>query len=217
MFSRILRELEHHAPFTALGAVGGVIIAFLFKGMGHDAAYRLFYFFHPLHVLLSAVVTTAIFRIHAPRKKTFSYVLKVFLIGYVGSVGIGTLSDSLIPFFGEQLLGLKDSHVHVGFIEEWLIVNPAAIAGIVIGYFLQKTKLPHSAHVLVSTIASLFHMLMALPSEIGIVTYAIVFLLLFVSVWLPCCMSDIAFPLLFVKGAKNVSCCCHSHENECES
>ena len=42
-----------------------------------------------------------------------------------------------------------------------------------------------------------------------------VFLVLFIAVWLPCCVSDIIFPLLFVKNAP--LCTHHPHEPEAQS
>ncbi len=41
--------------------------------------------------------------------------------------------------------------IHLGFIEEWYIVNPAALLGVFIAYFLPRTKFPHAGHVLIST------------------------------------------------------------------
>jgi hypothetical protein len=104
----------------------------------------------------------------------------------------------LIPYLGESLLGLPHAETHIGFIEGWWIVNPAALAGIVIAYFWPRTKLPHTGHVLISTWASLFHVLMALGQGVASYVYVGIFLFLFLSVWLPCCVSDIVFPLLFV-------------------
>ncbi|MBN2374852.1 MAG: hypothetical protein JXD22_00525 [Sedimentisphaerales bacterium] len=227
----ILHELEAHAPFAFFGALLGVVFMVVFsKVLSSSASYRLFYIFHPAHVLLSAVVSAAMYIRHV-KKAGF---LAILLIGYVGSVGIATLSDSVIPYVGEVTLGLHDfsphahgstepddSHtqneqlltdtphvdhvhesnwgLHLGFIEEWYIVNPAALIGIIIAYFWPRTKFPHAGHVLLSIWASLFHIMMALTGHITLWVYAGIALFLFVAVWLPCCISDIVFPLLFVK------------------
>lgn len=200
MFKRIVAELKHHAPFTSFGALTGIILMIVFKNMPEELEHNLFYVFHPLHVVLSAIVTTAMYKIHQcqhlNRKCRF---LPLILIGYFGSIGIATLSDSIIPFIGEKLLKLPHAHVHAGFIEEWYIVNPAAFVGIAIGYFWPKTKFPHAGHVLISTWASLFHVMMAKGPSTAFGAYLAIFVFLFLSVWLPCCISDIMFPLLFVK------------------
>lgn len=196
--------------------MSGIVLMFLVKGISNETAYTLFYIFHPAHVILSAIVTASIFNIYT-KKQTGKRVnfFKLLLIGYVGAVGIGTLSDSLIPYLGEMLLNLPHRHLHVGFIEEWWLVNPLAILGVVIAYFIPTTKLPHAGHVLISTWASLFHMIMALGLIVTPAIYAGIFFFLFISVWVPCCVSDIAFPLLFIKGADvspyGCSCTGRSH------
>jgi len=169
--------------------------------MSHEEAHHLFYFFHPLHVVLSAVVTAAMFKKYRCMKDQ-AYRCSfwpVLLVGYFGSVGIATVSDSLIPYSGELLLRLPRAGAHIGFIEEWYLVNPAALVGVAIGYFWPKTKFPHAGHVLLSTWASLFHVIMAMGNGISAFKYAGIFVFLFLSVWIPCCVSDIVFPLLFVK------------------
>ena len=62
----ISRELKSHAPFTALGTVSGIVllILLLWARMPRDVSVTLFWTLHPLHVLLSALVTTAMFRLH---------------------------------------------------------------------------------------------------------------------------------------------------------
>lgn len=218
-FSTILRELEKHSPFTFFGAFTGIVCMLLFHNLAHDISLKVFYVFHPAHVLLSAIVTTSIFQHYNKKGK----LLTIFLVGFLGSIGIGTLSDSLIPYIGELSLGMHikahnhehagdDAHsengentehsnfveeAHIGFIEGWYIVIPAAIAGVIIGYFRPKTKFPHAGHVLLSTWASSFHMLMAM-GNISILKIVGSFGFLFLAVWLPCCISDIVFPLLFV-------------------
>jgi hypothetical protein len=197
--NKIIEELKHHIPFTIFGALSAILLVIIFRDLSQRVAYRLFYVFHPLHVVLSAMVTTSIFKKHQcefPGCKCSIW--QIVFVGYMGSIGIATLSDSLIPYFGELLLQLPHTEAHIGFIERWWIVNPAALVGIAIAYFWPQTKLPHTGHVLISTWASLFHVLMALGQGVATYVYVGIFLFLFLSVWLPCCVSDIAFPLLFV-------------------
>ncbi len=203
MLRTIYQELKHHAPFTILGAVSGILIMVLFKNIPFKMSYNIFYILHPLHVLLSALVTTSMYEFHRKgcfRGKCSLWVL--LLIGYVGSVGIATLSDSLIPYLGESLLHLPNRGIHLGFIEEWWLVNPLAILGIAIAYFKPMTKFPHAGHVLLSTWASLFHIIMASGNSFDWLSYLAVFVFLFLAVWFPCCLSDIIFPLFFVSGKK---------------
>jgi hypothetical protein len=199
MLKLIAHELRNHAPFTALGAVTGIIVMVIIVfgkvlPQVSSISHTLFYVLHPLHVALSAVVTTAMYKTRSQgRAKAWA----IILIGYVGSIGIGTLSDSVIPYLGEMLLNLPHREIHIGFLEEAQIVNPAAFAGIALGYWRPTTKLPHFGHVLLSTWASLFHVVMALGSTVNLMTLSFIFVILFLGVWLPCCTSDIVFPLLF--------------------
>lgn len=196
MFKQILRELKNHAPFTVFGAVTGIVVMMFFHGLPSRVSYGVFYTLHPIHVLLSAFVTASMYELSKRRECNIWILL---FIGYTGSVGIATLSDSMIPYLGEVLLGMPDRAVHIGFIEKWWLVNPLAILGIAIAYFWPRTKFPHAGHVLLSTWASLFHVIMASGQTLNWFSYAAVFLFLFLAVWIPCCLSDIVFPLLFVK------------------
>jgi len=192
----ILRQLKRHAPFTLVGALSGVLVVIVmqFGQVSQGTSGKLFWTLHPIHVMFSALVTAAMYRLNAPRR-----LLRTIIIGYVGSVGIATLSDSLIPFLGEWLLQLPNRGVHVGFIEKWWLVNPLALLGIAIAWFWPRTRFPHAGHVFLSTGASLFHMTLALGAQLAPVTVIAIPVFLFLAVWLPCCTSDIVFPLLFAE------------------
>ena len=198
MVRSIFTELKVHSPFTILGALTGICIMLLYAAFNIPAkiSYNIFYTLHPIHVLLSALVTASMYELHAKGKCT---IWVLILIGYCGSVGIATLSDCIIPYLGEVLLDLPNRGIHLGFIEEWWLVNSLAFLAIAIAYYNPTTKFPHAGHVLLSTWASLFHIIMAAGDTLGMFSYLVVFFFLFFSVWIPCCISDIAFPLLFVK------------------
>lgn len=235
-FRHIAIELKGHVRFTAFGALMGILFMLIFRNVGQTHANILFGIFHPGHVLLSAMVTASIFTLH----KEVKNFLIILIIGYVGSVGIATLSDSVIPYIGERLLnvhipthaevhssGEHTGHkaheeegrekgpegIHLGFIEEWYIVNPAAFLGVFIAYFVPRTKFPHAGHVLISTWASSSHLLMNITGEITFGIIIAIFGILFISVWIPCCVSDIVFPLLFVKSDVELAGVCPVHRH----
>ena len=207
MLKHIASELKEHAPFTALGAVSGILIMLIiiFANVPTQASHTAFHILHPLHVILSALVTTAMYNKYGHRK-----IWAAVLIGYFGSVGIATISDAVIPYLGGALLGLE-IEFHIPFMETekmpfigiqtWILINSAALAGIIIGYLRPTTKIPHSGHVFLSTWASLFYF-----TAFGVARWLpllpLVFLFLFLAVWLPCCVSDIVFPLLFTRKKK---------------
>ena len=174
----------------------------------YEVSYKLFYILHPIHVFLSALVTAAMYKLHECKCMDARCIRgkcnlwKLLIIGYVGSVGIATMSDSIIPYIGEIMLDMPNRGIHLGFIEKWWLVNPMAVAGIIVAIYWPKTKFPHAGHVLLSTWASLFHIIMALGGSLSWFLYPVIALFLFIAVWIPCCVSDIVFPLLFVRNNK---------------
>ncbi|MHC4573274.1 MAG: hypothetical protein ACYS76_03955 [Planctomycetota bacterium] len=236
----IAAELRGHVPFTLFGALLGIFFMLVFRRASGMSSRSLFIVFHPAHVVLSAMVTASMFKLHAAKKS----LLLVLVVGYFGSVGIATLSDIVIPHIGTQVLGLhlpahlelyheeagsestehdhdehllaqedepRGHHLHLGFVEEWYLVNPAALLGVLIAFFLPRTKFPHAGHVLLSTWASSSYLLMNMQSELTVAAAAGIFATLFVAIWVPCCISDIVFPLLFVKSDLELAAVCPHH------
>ncbi|MCK4400867.1 hypothetical protein KAW08_01020 [bacterium] len=204
MLKQIFKELKRHIPFTMFGAVTGIIVMIIivFFHTPREISNAIFYTLHPLHVVLSALTTISMYRLHGRGK-----LWKAIIIGYTGSIGIATLSDAIIPYLGGGLLNVQ-MEFHVPFIEtakmpfigiaKWKIVNSAAILGIVIGCLKPKTRFPHFGHVLLSTWASLFAFTaFGVANWIPLLPFVLLFL--FLAVWIPCCVSDIVFPLLFVR------------------
>ncbi|HOE00303.1 MAG TPA: hypothetical protein PLD40_01710 [Kiritimatiellia bacterium] len=204
----IFKELRAHAPFTALGSLAGIVLllGLVWSQVPAGFSHQLFGILHPLHVLLSAQATIATYR-----RAGGAGFWRILLIGYVGGVGIGTLSDCLIPYLGEWLLGLPNRGYHIGFIEEWWLVNPLALVGIALGVWSVRTRVPHGLHVLISTGASLFHIALAMDGTPSLPVLGGIAVFLFLSVWIPCCTSDIVFPLLFAPNKDAITGCCHHH------
>lgn len=195
MFKTIFKELGEHAPFTFMGALAGILLFMMLRNITSVVSFDLFYIFHPLHVFLSAYVTASMYKLN---KKNPSFI-KILLVGVIGSVCVASLSDSVLPFLGESLLRFPLRELHLGFIEKWYIVNPLAIFGVLLANKNPSTKFPHSGHIFLSTSASLLHIVMSIGLlKINILLFFEITFLLFLSVWLPCCFSDIVFPLMFV-------------------
>lgn len=210
MIRKIARELGRHAPYTAVGAVGGiaVMLAVVISGASRGVSEALFYTLHPLHVVLSALATTSMYRRGGKGRLWVA-----LLVGYTGAIGIATLSDAVMPFLGGGLLG-AEMHFHLPFIDaeampvlgipKWIVVNSAAVLGIVLALRWPATKAPHLGHVLLSTWASLFG-LTAFGEANWLVLAPLVFVFLFLAVWLPCCVSDVIYPLLWAKEGPDVT------------
>ena len=193
----IVKELKEHAPFTAIGALTGVILMGILTqvSLTHETHDAIFHSLHPAHVLLSAMVTTAIFRQYS------NHTALAIFVGITGSITIGTLSDVIFPYLGGTLLG-AEMHLHICAIESPWLVGIPALTGVAISMAYSWTKIPHMGHVLLSTYASLFYLTAHGGTTNWIPLLPLVFAILFIAVWLPCCVSDIAYPLLFVRKKK---------------
>jgi len=190
----IAAELKEHAPFTAFGAGVGVVVmaAAWIAGLTPSVFYNAFHILHPAHLLLSSAVTATMFR------RQGGNVLAAIAVGIGGAIAICTISDIVLPHLGGAALG-GSMILHIEIIEHpWLAILPA-LAGAAVGALaLRWTRCPHAAHVLISTLASLFYLI-----GFGVLDWLpmlpLVFVVLFIAVWVPCCTSDIIFPLLLVR------------------
>ncbi len=198
MGKTIFRELGHHLPYSVLSALVGILLVVALSALhATGIGQKLFHVFHPTHMLLSAAATTAMFWRHDRR------LLRAVCIGFVGSVGICSMSDYGLPYLGGIALGVR-LEAHFCFLEHPELAVPFAVLGIVCGlvateFVKRSTVYSHSGHVAVSSIASTLFLVtfgMALDKTVMI---GWVFLIVVVSVMVPCCISDIVFPLLFVK------------------
>ncbi len=160
--------------------------------------YDLFHVFHPLHALFSGAATTAMF--WRFDKKLW----KAIIIGLTGSLAICGMSDIFFPFIGGTLAGI-DMEFHICLIEHPMVVVPFAIIGIILGLITcevfigrKSTIFSHSGHIFISTMASILYLI-----TFGYTNWMeelfVVFIIVILAVFIPCCISDIVFPLLFIK------------------
>lgn len=173
---------------------------------------RLFHLFHPMHVLLSAAATTAMF---------WRYDRRLFMAlfaGFVGSVGFCGISDIVFPWAGGWMMGAS-MDLHICLLEHPQLVIPFAVMGIFAGlvaadaYSDRRLSIfSHSSHVLISTGASLLYLV-----GFGLTDWPFqlteVFMIVFAAVIVPCCASDIFFPLLLVNPAGAHFCSGHCRDD----
>ncbi|MBU0959597.1 MAG: hypothetical protein KKB31_06635 [Nanoarchaeota archaeon] len=196
----LLHELKHHSPFTAIATVVGLMIAVLviyFIKVNIDE--KTFELFHFGHIFVSSIVTAAIFYKY---KKNF---FQALLVGSVSSMIIGSVSDILFPYLGGTLLNLKVSF-HLPIVEIPLTIIGISLLGSVFGTVTKLTKIPHFIHVFLSVFASLFYLLAFSPSFNPLYLIA-TFFIVFIAVIIPCCISDIISPFLFL-GERIKHCNC---------
>lgn len=204
----ILLELGAHLPYSIFGVVIGIVVLGILTFFAiildsthllPKASRELFHVLHPVHILLSAIVTTAMFWKHERR------FFKTLFIGLAGSILICGLSDVLFPYIGGMILG-TEMHLHLCILEHPWIIVPFAIIGVLTGFLVpsaieKSTEFSHSMHILVSSMASILYLISYGMTE-WIHLAGGVFLVTIVAVMLPCCLSDIVFPLSFIYDKK---------------
>lgn len=197
----VLKELKHHFPFAFFASLAAGFLVAIFYISGSVPSKNLFEIIHPAHVLVSAIATSAIYWKY---KKS---VLGSILIGAVGAILIGSLSDIFLPWIAGNLL-LLDTSFHLPILEESFLILGVALIGAVIGMKWGLFKISHSTHVFLSIFASLFYLL-AFSAEMSVLFILLVSFVVFLAVYIPCCISDIVFPILFIK--KPCKNCGHWH------
>lgn len=200
----VIIELRDHLPYSIFSVAAAMailgILTFVAEIMGSSnisgPLKGLFHIFHPIHLLFSATATTAMFWRH---ERLF---FKAAAIGFIGAIGICGISDIYIPYIAGFLLGVK-MHLHICTVEHPILILPFVITGILAGILIppatqKSTILSHAAHVLVSSMASIFYLIgFGLFKWIHVAGMVFVYMIL--AVIIPCCMSDIVFPLLLTK------------------
>lgn len=201
----ILAELREHLPYTLFAALVGVgLMSFMsFEAalagrqvLLPQASRGMFHAIHFSHLFVSAIVTTAMFWRHE------RLVLKTALVGFFGTVLPCGMSDAVFPYAGGLLLGVP-MEFHLCVVEHPVLVLPFVFAGVAVGFCLppvqRSTIFSHTVHVILSSTATMLYLV-----SFGIADWirfaAAVFFLLVAAVMVPCCSSDIVFPLLFTQS-----------------
>ena len=222
--SALIVELREHVPFSVSAVAIGLIAAgticilgaTLGEGLGAQAAHAghdpgahehasgfaglFFHLFHPAHMLFSGAATAAMF-VRYERK-----FLKAILVGLVGAVGICGISDIVLPHLSLMMLDTK-APWHICVIERPGMVLPFAGIGVLIGISTaggtgRSTVVSHSLHVLASTMASIFYMVGPLGVVAWIDRIGAILLFTILAVVVPCCASDIVFPMLMSRAGR---------------
>lgn len=198
--SHIIEELQLHLPYTIFSVAAGMVFlgilgALLEKNDFPLAARNLFHIFHPLHLLFSATATTAMFWRH---DKKFP---KAILIGFIGAVVICSISDIILPYLAGKLLGIE-MELHICVIDHPSLILPFVFFGIFTGLVVpgkvESTIYSHATHILLSSMASILYLVsFGLVQWIAVI--GMVFIYMVLAVMIPCCTSDIIFPLLLTK------------------
>ncbi len=195
MKKEIRQELKEHIPFTIFATVSAIVVSLILSFfINYDNSKHIFEGLHIVHVIFSAFASTLVFKRHN------NSVMHALLVGVAASIFIGTISDVILPFLGALILGLKPQF-HMPILENPLIILSSALVGTIASLKFKNTKLPHLLHVFVSVFASLFY-LVSFTNLSKLILWILSVIIVFISVLIPCCLSDIIFPLLLAKKSK---------------
>ena len=152
-------------------------------------------------MLFSAAATTAMFWRYEHKMG------KAVVIGLAGAIGVCGLSDIVMPHLSLMMLR-KPVPWHICVIKHPQMVFSFAAVGVIVGLAAavgvrHSTFFSHSLHVFSSTMASIFYLIGPFGRLGWIDSVGIVFLFIIVAVMVPCCLSDIVFPLLLTKRSKH--------------
>lgn len=205
----VIGELVCHLPYAIYSASIGLIVlsflaAFSFPkvtpGTTIKSLHGLFHSFHYLHIIFAATGSLVTF-------SRFSKNLwKGFFVALVSAAVFCTLSDIILPYLAGRMLGIP-MHFHLCFVKEFQNIMPflaiGLVNGLIMSYHTTATKgvyaiFSHFAHILTSTMASLFY----LASE-GFSTWqdhmGLIFVLLIIAVVVPCTFADVIVPIFFAR------------------
>jgi hypothetical protein len=198
---KLYYEIIEHAPFTAFASILAVAIVFtifFFKQSLIPTISSSFETIHELHIIIAAIVSSALFYKY---KKNIPLAMAV---GLVSSIAIGSLSDVIFPYLGSTLLNLKPEF-HLPLLESPITILAMALLGCILGIIFKISKFPHALHIFISTFASLLYITKYTISLTPIYFIGIL-IITFIAVIVPCCLGDIVLPILL--NAKKEDCCC---------
>ncbi len=205
-------ELICHTPYAIFSvSIGFVVLSLLSvfaflpgqENLIARSGNMLFHSFHYLHIVFAATGSILTF---------FRYnknIIKGVIVGAVTSSFFCVLSDVLMPYIAGLLLGVH-MHLHICFLTEWYNIVPFLFAGVLNGFLLSQhhpekhgsySLSSHFAHILVSSLASLFYIV-----GNGLADWSAymgsLFLLMIIAVVIPCTLSDVVVPMYFAKVNK---------------
>lgn len=200
----IIDELKEHLPFTVISSIMALVLLGIMTALESklsediitQSSQNLFHIFHPVHILFSATATTAMCWRYEKK------IIKAVILGFLGAILLCGVSDVIIPFCSGFVLG-KSFGFHLCIVKHPWIVLPFVAIGIFVGIVAMEkvekaTFFSHSGHVFTSSMASMLYLI-----SFGLADWfnyvGSVFIIIILAVILPCCTSDIIFPLLFTK------------------
>lgn len=207
-------ELTCHLPYATFSVAFALIVLSLvhFFSLGfmvdskttQEGYHVLFHAFHYLHLIFATAGTFVAF------SRFSKNITQAVVVSILSPALFCTLSDIALPALAMQTLGIS-MHMHICFfsIPDLMNVIPFMLMGLVTGYAIARhyesalhmvSLSSHFVHILISSLAATFYTV-SFGFDQWNSLMGIVFLLLVVSVVIPCTISDVVVPLYFSRGA----------------
>lgn len=204
----LMGELLCHLPYAIFSVAFGLTILSFVTYFSFDDPFDtlcrkadvLFHSFHFMHIVFAATGTLLTF---------FRYsrnALKAVLLGIFAPAIFCTLSDSVLPYIGGQMLGVH-MHFHLCFVTELYNVIPFLAIGIINGFIMSKHHgdrqwlyaiTSHATHIVISSLAAIFYLVSHGCTDWYRIIGAIFVFLIF-AVVVPCTLSDVVVPILVAR------------------
>ncbi len=157
---------------------------------------------HYVHLFLATITPVAIY--YAFNKDA----VRAIGVGILSSSIGCTVSDSVFPYLGGHLLGYNMT-LHICILEEpqfaWSAIFIGGFAGIFLPRLFKKiTHVTHFVHTFAASMAAIVYLLTFGFNGTDVMQIVSLILILFVSVLVPCLLSDIVIPsLVFSESSFN--------------
>jgi hypothetical protein len=123
--------------------------------------------------------------------------VKTLLLTLIGTLLVCTASDVFLPYIFAKFFAVKMS-LHLCVLQHPFSILPFVCMGILCGLLGRESStfvFSHLMHVLLSSAASFLYLVSFGLSE-WMHSFGAIFVVVVLCVMLPCCLSDIVFPLL---------------------
>lgn len=207
------QELTCHLPYATFSVAFSFVILslahFMSLGFSADAArggyHVMFHAFHYLHLIFATAGTFVAF------SRFSNNWLRCIIVSLISPAIFCTLSDIALPAIAMQVLGVS-MHMHICFFSwaDTMNVLPFMFVGLVTGFAIAKhysaslnfvSLSSHFVHILISSLAATFYTVSFGFNEWN-EYMGMLFLMLVISVVVPCTISDVVVPMYFSRHKK---------------
>ncbi|MBS1516074.1 MAG: hypothetical protein JSS63_13640 [Bacteroidetes bacterium] len=199
----VKEEVSEHLKFTVISVLLCLSLILVINKFAQGYMNETtFSSIHYIHLFLATITPVAIYYAFNPD------VVRAIGVGILSSSIGCTVSDSVFPYIGGHLFGY-DMKLHICILEEpqyaWAAIFIGAFAGIFLPRLFKKiTHVTHFVHTFAATTAAIVYLLTFGFTGSDTIQIIYLIIILFISVLVPCLLSDIVIPsLVFSESSFN--------------